>query len=101
MKFCRGRFTIPLRGALHGRREASYGRVIAVLSPNGVATREMSNMVPVEQKSIDFYGETLIAVRDAQSVVWVPLRRLCEAIGVNLQGQLDRVERDPVLREEV
>lgn len=61
----------------------------------------MDSITPVEQKSIEFYGETLIAVRDTQGRIWLPIRRLCEAIGVNLQGQLDRVERDPVLREEV
>ncbi len=60
----------------------------------------MANITPIEQKSIEFYGETLIALRDTQGTIWLPIRRLCEAIGVNLQGQLDRVERDPVLREE-
>lgn len=61
----------------------------------------MGSIVPAEQKSIDFYGESLIALRDLEGLIWVPLRRLCEAIGINLQGQLDRVERDPVLREEM
>lgn len=60
----------------------------------------MANITPIEQKSVEFYGETLIALRDTQGTIWLPIRRLCEAIGVNLQGQLDRVERDPVLREE-
>ncbi len=60
----------------------------------------MTAIVPAEQKSIDFYGESLIAVRDTNGTVWVPVRRLYEAIGVSFQGQLDRIERDPVLQEE-
>lgn len=60
----------------------------------------MGTISPIEQKSIEFYGETLIALRDTQGTIWLPIRRLCEAIGVTLQGQLDRVERDPVLKEE-
>jgi hypothetical protein len=56
-------------------------------------------IVPVEQRTIDFYGDELVAVRDEDGVVWVPVRRLCEALGVALRAQLARIERDPVMNE--
>lgn len=59
---------------------------------------ESRPIVPVEQRTIDFYGDQLVAVRDAEGVVWVPVRRLCEALEVDRQGQMDRISRDPVLR---
>lgn len=58
-------------------------------------------IVPAEQKTIDFYGDDLVAVRDEEGTVWVPMRRLCEAIGVTLRGQLAKIERSPVLSDEV
>jgi hypothetical protein len=56
---------------------------------------------PIEQKSIEFYGETLIALRDTQGTIWLPVRRLCEAIGVTIQGQLSKINDDPVMREQI
>jgi hypothetical protein len=56
-------------------------------------------IVPAEQRAIDFYGDELIAVRDADGTVWVPIRPLCEALGVSRRGQMERIERDPILSE--
>ncbi len=58
-------------------------------------------IVPVEQREIDFYGDDLVAVRDERGTVWVPVRRICEALGVSDRGQLERIQRDPVLSEEL
>jgi uncharacterized small protein (DUF1192 family) len=58
-------------------------------------------IVPVEQRTIDFHGDELVAVQDAAGTVWVPVRRLCDAIGVTVRGQLARIERDPVMRAEL
>lgn len=61
----------------------------------------MSAIVPAEQKTVDFYGADLVALRDASGAIWVPLRRLCEAIGVDFRSQLTRVTQDPVLNEQL
>lgn len=58
-------------------------------------------IVPVEQRTVDFYGDELVAVRDEAGTVWVPVRRLCEALGVDRVGQMQRIQRDPVLGAEL
>jgi hypothetical protein len=58
-------------------------------------------VVPVEQKGVDFYGTELVALRDQEGNIYVPLRRLCEAIGVDFRGQLTKVSNDPVMREQL
>jgi hypothetical protein len=69
------------------------------IGSGGIPVQE--TIVPVEQRTIEFYGDELVAVRDAQSTVWVPVRRLCEALDLAYRAQLARIERDPVLRDEV
>jgi len=56
-------------------------------------------ILPREQKSVEFYGTELVALRDEAGLIWVPLRRLCEAIGVDFRGQLAKVGGDPVMGE--
>jgi hypothetical protein len=58
-------------------------------------------LVPVEQRSIDFYGDELIAMRTDDSTIWVPIRHLCDALGVERTAQMRRIERDPVLNAEL
>lgn len=63
----------------------------------------MSNsLVPIEQKQVTFYEDTITAVRirmDQQELVYVPIRPICDYLGITYQGQRDRIDRDPVLRE--
>jgi hypothetical protein len=59
----------------------------------------MESIVPAEQRTAEFYGEELIALRDGTGAIWVPLRRLCEAIGVAFPSQLTKVTQDPVMSE--
>jgi hypothetical protein len=58
-----------------------------------------TTLVPVDQKSIDFYGDELIAVRAKDGHIYVSLRHLCEALGIDAQGQARRIKRQPVLLE--
>jgi len=65
---------------------------------------EQSNeapIVPVEQKTIEFYGDELVAVRDEEDTVWVPVRHICERLGVDWGSQRRRILNDPVLSEEM
>jgi len=47
--------------------------------------------------SIDFYGDTLVARRTGEGPrdVEVSIRRVCENIGIAVQGQLERLKRAP------
>ena len=56
-----------------------------------------SDLIPVEQKEIDFYGDESIAVRAKDGQIYVSLRHLCEALGIDTQGQARRIKRQPVL----
>lgn len=59
-------------------------------------------IVPVEQKFVDFYGDEVIAVLvevNERQQVCVPIRPICDYMGVNWSGQYERLQRDPVLSE--
>ena len=55
----------------------------------------------IEQKEVDFYGDDLTAVRVASGDVFIPIRPICERLGVDWNGQRRRINRDPVLRDEL
>lgn len=57
-------------------------------------------LVPVEQKIVEFYEDEVTAVRMADGEVFVPIRPVCENLGVAWSPQLRRINRDPVLSEE-
>jgi hypothetical protein len=57
-------------------------------------------LVPVEQGTVDFYGEPiLVPITSIEHVVviYVPLRLLCENMNISWPGQRERALRDPVL----
>lgn len=58
-------------------------------------------LVPVEQKKVAFYADTIVAARAADGTVYVPIRPICDNLGVTLAGQRERINRDPVLSEVV
>lgn len=64
----------------------------------------MSNnaLVPVEQRTVIFYDDEITAVladEDGQQQVYVPVRPICDFLGLNWSGQQQRINRDPVLSE--
>lgn len=59
-----------------------------------------SALVPVEQKEVQFYGDTIIAVRAQNGGVYVPVRPICDLLGIDWNSQRRRINRDPVLAEE-
>jgi hypothetical protein len=65
---------------------------------------ESKALVPVEQKVVEFYGDELTAVRvqlEGQSAVYVPVRPICDYLGVDWSAQYRRINRDPVLSSEL
>ena len=57
------------------------------------------SLVVVEQRTVDFYGDELLAVRAGDGHVYVSLRHLCEALGLARQGQVRRIRDDNILSE--
>ncbi len=57
------------------------------------------SLVVVEQRTVDFYGDELLAVRAGDGHVYVSLRHLCEALGLARQGQVRRIRDDKILSE--
>ncbi len=55
----------------------------------------------VEQKEVQFYGDTTVAVRTKAGGVYVPLRPIRDLLGVDWSAQRQRVARDPVLSAEL
>ena len=54
---------------------------------------------PVEEKTILFYDDELTAVQLKGGDIFVPVRRLCENLGLVWSGQFERIQRDEVLNE--
>lgn len=60
---------------------------------------EQTALTPIEQKVVDFYGDSVTAVRVDDGTIYVPVRPICDLIGVTRQGQQERIARDPILSE--
>jgi hypothetical protein len=61
-------------------------------------------LIPLEERAVDFYQDEIVAVLvdvEGQSLpqVYVPIRPICDFLGVSFAGQRERINRDPVLEE--
>lgn len=66
-------------------------------------TEESRALVPFEQRTIEFYGDELLALMIDQAgkpAVYIPVRPICEHLGVDWSAQYRRINRDPVLAKE-
>lgn len=63
-----------------------------------------SALVPLEQRQVIFYADeitaVLVEVGDRQEI-YVPIRQICDYLGLAFAGQRARINRDPVLSESV
>jgi hypothetical protein len=55
----------------------------------------------VEEKTIVFYEDELIAVKMKDGSIYVPVRRLCDNLGIDWSAQYRRIQRDEVLEQMV
>ena len=59
-------------------------------------------LIPIEERQVDFYGDSvtaaLVQVSD-EAVIYVPIRPICNALGVSYNGQRERIRRDNILEE--
>ncbi|MCA9998314.1 MAG: ORF6C domain-containing protein [Anaerolineales bacterium] len=62
---------------------------------------EEQDLAVVEQKQVAFYGDEVLAVRTEDGSVFVPVRPICDLLGVDWSAQRRRINRDPVLNEEM
>lgn len=63
-----------------------------------------SALVPVQQKQVIFNDDEITAVLvrvDSAEEIYVSIRQLCERLGVSYQGQMRRINDDPVLSRKV
>lgn len=61
-----------------------------------------SALVPLEQKAVIFYDDEVTAVladEGGRQQIYVPVRPLCDYLGLNWSGQQQRINRDPVLSD--
>ncbi|MDP9315065.1 MAG: ORF6C domain-containing protein [Chloroflexota bacterium] len=59
-------------------------------------------LTPLEERTVDFYGDAIIAFAlnvGGQREIYVPLRPLCDYLGLSWNAQRERIHRDPVLDE--
>ncbi len=54
-------------------------------------------LTPIEQKEINFYGDELTAVRANDGRVYASLRHMSQALGIDVQGQRQRINRHTIL----
>ncbi len=58
-----------------------------------------NNLVPLEQRIVEFYGDELVAVRADNGRVYVSLRHMCQALDIDMTAQRQRIQRHNVLNE--
>lgn len=59
-------------------------------------------LVPVEERQVSFYGDDITAAlveTNTQETVFVPLKPICDYLGLDWSAQLQRLKRDAVLSE--
>lgn len=60
-------------------------------------TRLQNIFKPVEQKRVHFQEAEILAVRLEGGEIYVPLRPICQSLGLNWSGQTQKLNRDNVL----
>lgn len=58
---------------------------------------EQLKLVVVEQREVEFYDDELTAVRGDDGRVYVSIRHMCQALGIDHNGQQQRIRRHNVL----
>lgn len=58
---------------------------------------QKKNLRIIEQKTVLFYEDELLAVRGEDNSVYVSLRHLCDALNLDFAGQSQRVQRSTIL----
>ena len=60
-----------------------------------------SALAPVAQKSVAFYGDEITAILAEDGEVYVPIKPICEFVGLAWSPQRRRINRDAVLSKKI
>jgi hypothetical protein len=60
---------------------------------------DKSALIPLSQKEVDFYGDSLTAIRGDDGNVYAGLRQMCQSLGLDTQGQRQRISRNTILND--
>jgi hypothetical protein len=61
-------------------------------------------LTPEEVRTVEFYGDEIAAAlihAEGEALIYVPLRPLCEYLGLSWSAQFERIKRDEVLSEAI
>lgn len=58
-----------------------------------------NDLAVVEQKDVRFYDDQLVAIRASDGQIYVSIRQMCDALGIDPQGQTRRMQRHTILSE--
>jgi hypothetical protein len=67
-------------------------------------TNNSQAIIPVDERAIDFYGDEVMGViieEDGERRIFVPVRPICDYLGLSWAGQRERIMRDDVLAESI
>lgn len=53
----------------------------------------------IKQQEVDFYGDDLTAIQGNDGNIYAGLRQMCQSLGLDTQGQRQRISRHPVLND--
>jgi len=56
-------------------------------------------LVSVDQREVNFYGDELTAVQANDGNIYAGLRQMCQSLGLDTQGQRQRIDRTAILRD--
>jgi len=60
---------------------------------------DKNKQIPIEQKTVTFYDDELIAVRLPNGQIHVSIAQMCRALGLDTQGQRQRIGRHTILAD--
>ena len=56
-----------------------------------------NQITAIEQRTVHFYEDQLLAVKGQDGQIYVSIRHLCDVLGLNQRGQVQRIERTTAL----
>jgi len=62
-----------------------------------MAANDNTALIPIAQRQVVIEGEEVLAAWVGAEEIYLPVRPLCEALGVHTNSQLQRIRRNEVL----
>ena len=65
-----------------------------VIRINGLLNMSNDELTVIEQKQVAFHDDLITAVRVEDGTIYVPVRPICNLLGVAWNAQFERIKRD-------